>query len=186
MLAQLTAHPFQRFELERLPSWRGMEFRDEHNVFFEERTRELEAAFQHAIERNALFGFLRVYARVSREMFRRAPDRALFHEILANALPRLIRYFYFLQLRTRSALCEPGSAKLWTIDPALLKSACEAADHMERSNIEVQDYDLNADRALKAWFIENVQPILQEHVGFKVGWPWAHIRYANAERHGES
>ena len=94
MLAQLTAHPFQRFELERLPSWRGMEFRDEHNVFFEERTRELEAAFQHAIERNALFGFLRVYARVSREMFRRAPDRALFHEILANALPRLIRYFY--------------------------------------------------------------------------------------------
>lgn len=56
---------------------------------------------------------------------------------------------------------------------------------MERNNIETQDYDLRADRALKMWFVENVQPILEEYVGFRVGWPWAHIRYVNAARHGD-
>lgn len=103
MLAHLTTHPFQRFELEQLPSWHGMEFRDEHNAFFEERTRELEAAFKQSVEQKLLLHFSRICSSVSVDMLRRAPDRALVYEILANALPRLVLFAVphaFRSLRT--------------------------------------------------------------------------------------
>jgi hypothetical protein len=119
-------------------------------------------------------------------MLGRATDRSVLFPLLGHSLVYLIHYFYFLRLRTRPFLCERNSVYSWMMDPDLIARAREAAAVMERENIETQDYNLNDDRALKAWLVKNIQPILQDYVGFTVGWPWAHIRYADATRHGKA
>lgn len=181
----LAHHPFQQVDLERHPAWQGIGFHNSDNEFFEHQTRNLEAAFQDAVERNSLTPFVMEYIHRSAQMLGKVSDRTVLFPLLENSLMRLVTYFFFLRLRTRQSLCQDKSAYSWLIDRDLLSKACAAADVMQRDNIEVQDYSLNADRPLKAWMTENIQPIIREYVGFSIGWPWAHIRYADSAKHGK-
>lgn len=184
-IVELTQHPFQRFDLERDPSFVGISFRNDDNAFYEDRATHLRSAFDEAVRRGKLFGFVKEYTDLAREMAARASERTLITKMLNNALVRLVTYYFFLRLRTREHFNPSASVYSWVLERRLLIKARAAADAMQRDNIETCDYDLRSDRPLHAWLMENVRPIIQDYVGFHVDWPHAHIRYADAKRHGQ-
>lgn len=181
----LSIHPFQRNDLEHNADWQGLEFWSGDEGYFIERTAALNAAFQEAVSEGRLWPFLRAYTRLSKEMLSRAGDIPLMAPILRDVLIRLINYNGFLRLRTRDHLCQSASVHSWQFDEALIAKAKAAADEMERQNIEVQDYDLNKDPEMNRWLTDTIKPLLREYVGTTVISPWAHIRYVNAEKHGQ-
>ena len=183
-LTDLTTHQFQVYDFEHLADWQGVEFWNADNAYFEERTRELDIAFQGAVESGELLRFVRTYTDISIEMLQRAKSLPLLVPLLQNALVRLINYYHFLRLRTRPFLCEHESVSSWQLEESLIAKARDVAAEMESHNVEVQDYDLGTDPAMKKWLTTNIQPILRNYVGSPVIWPWAHIRYADAARHG--
>ncbi len=183
-VTDLTTHPFQIYDFKHNTDWQGIEFWNADNAYFEERTRALDVAFRGAVERGELFRFISIYTYASLEMLHRAKNHSLLLPLLEDALVRLVGYYHFLQSRTRPYLCERESVYSWQIEGPLLAKARNMAVQMERDNVAVQDYDLGTDPALKKWLVKNVQPILRNYVGSTVVWPWAHIRYADAEKHG--
>jgi hypothetical protein len=117
-------------------------------------------------------------------MVRRRHNDPLMRKLLENALFRLVHYYLFVRRRTRPYLAEKGSAHTWQLDPKIIAKAQAAAAQQERDNETARDYDLDRDPELKKWVMENVHPIVQSYVGSPVIRPWAHIRYADADRHG--
>lgn len=183
-VADLTKHPFQHFNLEQNPVWHGIAFNNEDNSYYKEKTRQLDQAFCDAVASNSLNSFVNVYVDVSVQMLQRAADRSVLMPLLGHALVYLVQDFFFLRLRTRPFLCQNDSVFSWQLDADLIAGARKVADEMERANVDTSNYDLKSDPDLKAWLAKNVQPVIQDYVGIKVGWPWAHIRYADAVRHG--
>jgi len=181
-ITDLTRNSFQVFDLEGNVAWRGIEFRNTDNLYFEQQTRLLDVAFRDAVARGGLLRFFRTYTEVSLEMLRRTKGQPLVAHVLEDTLVRLITYYYFLRSRTRPYLCEHASVYSWQLDETLLASARDIAAQMEREDVEVRDYDLSTDPRLKEWVVKNVKPILRNYVGFTVCCPWAHIRYADAAR----
>src|SRR5690348_5473547 len=183
-LAELTSHPFQLFDLSANRDWQGIEIDTADDAFFEEKASVLEVAFEEALGRGGLLRFAQTYVRVSRDLVQRSQNKLLMRSLLEDALFRLVNYYIFVRRRTRPYLAEKGSAYTWQLDPQLIVKAQAAAAQQERDNEMVRNYDLDDDSELKDWVMENVHPIVQSYVGSPVVKPWAHIRYADADRHG--
>jgi len=183
-IVELTSHPFQRFDLAANPDWRGIAIDTADDAFFEDKTRALEVAFKQALDRGGLLGFIHIYIRVTSDLLRRSRNKSVMRSLLKDALFRLVNYYIFVRRRTRPYLAEGGSAYTWQIESHLLAKAQAAAAQQERDNETARDYDLDRDPELQAWVMKNVHPIVQGYVGSPVIKPWAHIRYADADRHG--
>ena len=184
-ISDLSTHPFQVFDLEHNTLWQGIEFQNVDNPYFEEQTRLLDVAFRNAVEHGRFLCFFDTYTEISLRMLRRAEDQSLLAPVLEDALARLVGYYQFLRSRTRPYLCKHDSIYSWQLDDALLASARHVAAEMERDGTAARDYNLHTDPRLKEWTVKNVQPILRQYVDSVVCCPWAHIRYADAAKHGE-
>jgi hypothetical protein len=179
----LTGHPFQDFDLRTNKGWAGIDINTSLDEFFEERTRALDVAFRDAVAKGGLLGFVKTYTAISVEMLARADDKALMADLLQDGFARLVRYYLFLRKRQRPWLSGGTSVKSWQLDGALIARAQAAADKQEQDNVMLRDYDLDNDPALKAWAMENMQPLLRGYIGSPVVSPRAAIRYANATLH---
>lgn len=185
-LADPTTHPFQTYDLRNNPDWQGIAINTADDAYFERQTAALEEAFEQALTRGGFFRFLNTYIRISKDMLRHGGAYPLLRTLLQDALARLVHSYIFVRRRTRPSLATNGSSFVWQIPPSLIAKAQAAAAELERDNVTARDYDLDADPAMKDWVMQNVHPIVQGYVGSKVVKPWAHIRYADAARHGES
>lgn len=185
-VADPNLHPFQAFDLSKIPDWQGIAINTKDDAYFEKQTGALEDAFEQALARGGFFRFLNTYIRISKDMLRHGQAYPLLRTFLQDALARLVHCYIFVRHRTRPWLATNGSSFVWQMPPTLIAKAQAASTELERDNVTARDYDLDGDPALKDWVMTNVHPIVQGYIGSKAIKPWAHIRYADAARHGES
>jgi hypothetical protein len=176
-------HPFQRFELESLPAWRGLPFNDQPAGPDEDAVNDMESAFQTALRERHLPPFIAAYVASARAILGRSGAQPLVHDILGEALARLTFYYAFLIRRRRAALATPDSSLRWVLDAGLLRHARRVADELERAGRRTSDYyTLADDPPLAAWVGHHVRPVIEDYVGSRAVAPHAHIRVVSTER----
>ena len=175
-------HPFQQFDLERIPSWRDFEFNKKNTERDENAANDMEAAFQRALREGSLRDFTSTYFGRAREILERYHWEPVIYEILSEAFPRMIRFYLFLRRRKRSSLAVQGSCHTWQIPLSLLIHARGLAEEMEKNGKRVSEYyALRDDPPLNRWVRENVRPVIESYVGSRAIAPHAHIRVVNTE-----
>src|SRR5437588_222809 len=106
----LHLHPFQNFELEKLPNWKQFDFNDDDAEFYEAVANNLELCFQSALKDSGILKFLNAYIEGSREILVRSQWNSFYYAVLEDACARLVFYYFFFKKRKRPSLATNGSA----------------------------------------------------------------------------
>jgi hypothetical protein len=180
-------HPYQEFDLEKLPSWRHCSFTNDNTRPDENAVNDIETEFQAALIARRLRHFSTVYFRRAREILGRSRWDPLVYDILAEAFSRLVAFYLFLIRRQRTSLAVGGSSVMWRIPPSLLGYARGLADEMEKNRKRVSSYyPLSNDKPLAAWVRENVRPVIESYVGSSAITPHAHIRVVSTDSYSRT
>jgi hypothetical protein len=176
-MALLHAHPFQNFELEKLPQWQQLDFNNTDADFYEAIANRLETDFHATLRDGGILRFLSAYIRASREILDKSDWNPLYYALLEEASARLVFYYFFLTKRKRASLATEGSGVHWRIDPALLATARAIAGEMTKNGTRVSPYyKLSTDKNLDDWVAKNVRPVIEGYIGSTAIAPHAHIR----------